>query len=526
MSVGAAIRALVCSVAALLAPAAESFADPWQVGFEPYSSPFTLSSYAYGVAAGDVNGDGRNDIVVGLSGSGEGNTVWVTHQLDRGSWGPPQRLVQVGPYAGALAVLDFDGDGKDDVVEATSAGVQVFRQQDGGLGPAAILPGTEGVYGAVVEVADVNADGRSDVVTDTPVPPAGEESPPSKTTLFLKNPTGSGYTGRDLSADSPQEIRIGDLTGDGRADIVTLVRTDSAIHLFTQRPDGGFDQQLVGLPRPLDATLHLGLGDVTGDGRLDLVTSLEANRPDAGMAVYRQEPGGGLAPPVVYPAYEIPRGARIADMNGDGRADVVTLHGYGDGWTIGVFLQLPSGELDQERLFAAPSCGCFDRDALVVADVSCDGRPDVVVDHPFYVQRQSSSGTSTCDRPPSGASGSPGTAPKSTASPGDSGVFGFRVLTHRTAAFLKRGFRLRAGCAYACVVRAELWLYGGGRSRFAAVSTAHLGPAGRRTMTLRPPRSKRRRASARRHPHLKLRFYVTDAAGALLTARQRSVRLH
>jgi FG-GAP-like repeat/FG-GAP repeat len=513
-------RALGLSVAALLATPAGTFADPWQVGFEPYASPFAVSSYAYGVAVGDLNGDGRNDIVVGLSGSGEGSAVWVAHQLEGGSWSAPERLVQVGPYSGAFAVVDFDGDRKDDVIEATSAGVQVFRQQAGGLGPAEVLPGTEGIYGAVVEVADVNGDGRSDVVTDTPVPPAGEESPPSKTTLFVKNQTGPGYTARDLSGDSPQEVRIGDLTGDGRPDIVTLVRTDSAIHLFTQRPDGGFDQQLVGLPRQLDTTLHLGIGDVTGDARLDLVASLEANRPDAGMAVYRQQPGGGLAPPVAYPAYDVPRGARIADMNGDGRADVVTMHSYYPYSAVGVFLQQPSGDLDDELLFPA-DCECLDRDALAVADVSCDGRPDLVVDVPFYVMRQTTSGRSTCER------GTPDTSAATTPPQGSQsdGAFGYRVLTRHKAAFLKRGFRLRAGCAYACVVRAELWIYHGARSRFAAASVAHLGPAGRRTMTLKPRRSERRRAVARRSPRIEVRFYVTDADGVFLTRRQRTFRL-
>jgi hypothetical protein len=257
---------------------------------------------------------------------------------------------------------------------------------------------------------------------------------------------------------------------------------------------------------------------VTGDGRLDLVTSLEENRPDAGMAVYRQQPGGGLAPPVVYPAYEVPSGAGIADMNGDGRADVVTMHA---GWgATGVFLQLPSGELDEERVFEAPDCGCFDRRALAVADVSCDGRPDLVVDHPFFVMRQVASGKSTCSGSDSSAGTPQAHGPGTPRSADTTGAFGYRILTRHKAAFRDRGFRLRAGCAYACIVRAELWIYHGSHSRFAAASTAHLAAGGRRTMTLKPPRSERRR-----HPHVKLRFYVTDADGVFLTTRQQSIRL-
>ena len=94
-------------------------------------------------------------------------------------------------------------------------------------------------------------------------------------------------------------------------------------------------------------TQGIGVGDVNSDGLNDVVASYGGNRPNAFLAVLTQTGSSTLVGPVSYPSYDIPEPVDVADLDLDGRADVVTLHG---GWSkAGAYLQQLDGTLGNER---------------------------------------------------------------------------------------------------------------------------------------------------------------------------------
>jgi hypothetical protein len=114
---------------------------------------------------------------------------------------------------------------------------------------------------------------------------------------------------------------------------------------------------------------------VTSDGRDDVTMSICGNQPNALLNVFPQA-GGRLGDPVVYSSYDTPDAVAVADMNGDGLGDVVTLHG---GWNrAGVYLQ-EAGALGAENLFPIPYATWYDPKGLDIGDINSDGKPDIVV---------------------------------------------------------------------------------------------------------------------------------------------------
>jgi serine protease len=140
------------------------------------ASPFnpaqatTVGSWPETVVVGDVTGDGRDDVLLATSSYfDEANDykLFVYAQNADGSLAAPARYPTRLAYAdhqgAGLALLDADGDGRLDVALATDAGVQIFRQTaTGALEDAGILPQTTGARHVVA--ADMDADNDADLV--------------------------------------------------------------------------------------------------------------------------------------------------------------------------------------------------------------------------------------------------------------------------------------------------------------------------------------------------------------------------
>ncbi|MBX3056562.1 MAG: PKD domain-containing protein [Anaerolineae bacterium] len=194
---------------------------------------------------------------------------------------------------------------------------------------------------------------------------------------FIQQPNG---TLQSTTYSSPQagwdDIDTGDVNNDGLIDIVKMNGQGQTplLSVFLQNPSGGFYPPV---PYTLSASFRGGVavGDVTGDGLDDVVVAYGGNRPSSKISVFAQTITGTLTLQATYNAFDIPEPVEIADVNLDGRLDVIVAHG---GWVrVGVFLQQANGTLAPYVLYPVPYASHYGPQGLEVGDINNDGAPDV-----------------------------------------------------------------------------------------------------------------------------------------------------
>ena len=243
-----------------------------------------------------------------------------------------------------------------------------------GAGPAQAADGTlfhpyttfnPAPWAESVATGDVTGDGRADVVLTTgPASTAGAYS-----LWVYRQRTDGGLDPvpaqiRTGATSGSMAVTLADLDGDGRLDVA--VATAAGVLVYEQGPDGLGSPVTIDVPGGRD----LEVADVSGDGVDDLVVNT-----DRGVRVWKQTPGGPasgvLGTLTSTPATEVETG----DVTGDGLVDVVTAEGS----TVSVFAQSAGG-------FAAPAAYASGGVApwtgingLAVGDTNGDGRADVHV---------------------------------------------------------------------------------------------------------------------------------------------------
>jgi hypothetical protein len=368
----AAITALAL-VAPLVALAPAAIAAPSQFGAYPL---ITLAASPEAVAIGDVTGDGLADVVLttGYTNSAEDFHLYVLAGQADGTLAAPTSYATAGTYPNrpeTVDVGDVNGDGRVDVVVGLSGlGVQVFAQAaDGTLAAPTFVASADSHR---VAIGAFDGTGRAQV--------AGVGWGTNTVTVFSDTGSGLGATATYAARHGGYEdLEAADVTGDGRTDIVVMSGQSWVpnVSVIAQQAGGGFAAAAeYGVGGNL-LTQGIGVGDVTGDGRLDVVASWGGNSPNGRIGVFAQTGGGTLvAPPTAYQSYDIPAAIDVADVDKDGRLDVVVSH---DGWArIGVYPGLAGGTLGAEQLYPIPSSNGGNPQGLAVGDVTNDGWADIV----------------------------------------------------------------------------------------------------------------------------------------------------
>ncbi len=347
-----------------------------------FAAPVTLATAGLvdAVAVGDVNGDGRADVVftTGYSfGAGQDFKLMVRLQQPDGSLAAAQvmdTLAQYGCPARSVVIGDLNGDGRNDVlVGADGCGIQVFRQgSDGVLRATTFIDST--VSGRL-RLADFNRDGRMDLAS------SGYYGSTLRVWLQASDGTLQLHATPAVEYSSGADLDVGDVNGDGRPDLVSTSVCGIAIVL--QNADGSFAPAVCRAAVPADSVRGVAVGDINGDGRDDIVFTYGGNSAGK-LGVIRQQADGSLGTLATMDNYDIPTQVEIADLNGDGRRDVVVAH---NGWmAITVHLQQADGSLTPAIRYPGPY-GNFNPGAMAVGDVTGDGRVDVVITEALLVQR-------------------------------------------------------------------------------------------------------------------------------------------
>jgi hypothetical protein len=351
-------------------------------GLEPYQA-FATGSSAASVVAADVDGNGRKEAVVVthyVYGDPNNYSLFV-HDFSQGAFAPSVTKIPTGnAYSDseAAAAGDLDGDGTDDVVVATADGIKVFRGSPTGLTATPVVTPTVGAVTDVL-VAELTGDGHPDVLVSVKGPTGGEA------VLLAGQGDGTFAPGQVIGIPRTANpvLAAGDITGDGHDDVVLLWDTARQVEVLTDYsftaggPRGNWDTWS---NTPLTGTAwpdSVAAGDVSGDGRVDVVVTAGGNVPGSQLIVVQTGADGRAELQYPLGSKDIPEPVVVADTDGDHLGDVVTAHG---GWNaVGVYRQKAAGGLADEQLFTAPYASHYEHRGLAVGDVTGDGRPDVLL---------------------------------------------------------------------------------------------------------------------------------------------------
>jgi hypothetical protein len=301
------------------------------------------------VVAGDFSGDGKIDVAVAQNHSDGTATIELYRGAGDGTFASPVTSSSSAEIQ-SMMTGDFNGDGKLDLIVGTIP-------QDFGPAQAKVFLGNGaghflekagaggGDFGQLLAVADLNGDGKLDVLFEGEVQGSGTVS------VLLGNGDGTLTQGSGLSLNTTGDrAAIGDFNGDGKLDLA--VPESFQVDIFLGNGDGSF-QTLV----PYSVACGNGqvqTADLDGDGKLDLT-----------MGSLCVLTGNGDGTFNVGPNYGNGEGETIlADFNGDGNLDVAApgssvffFRGNGDG-TFQPAIQTGSFS----SLGATPAFGDFNRD--------------------------------------------------------------------------------------------------------------------------------------------------------------------
>jgi hypothetical protein len=185
-----------------------------------------------------------------------------------------------------------NGDGRDDIITFTrgdTADVWVALSTGSSFGPSAKWHDFFAVFAEIPAVGDVNGDGRDDIITFTRGPGAEVYVALSDGVRFVQ------YTWRwhDFFAVNDELPGVADVNGDGRDDIVTFTRGSAADVYVALSTGSGFGPGLKWHDNFAIGTEAPGLGDTNGDGRADILTFTRGDLADVFVAT---STGGAFGP--------------------------------------------------------------------------------------------------------------------------------------------------------------------------------------------------------------------------------------
>jgi hypothetical protein len=247
-------------------------------GFAPSPhSPFDTHSYphVHGVAVGDFNGDGKLDVVTDswghdqilmFLGDGRGNLILPGHAFKTGKR-PYQRLRSA----------DFNEDGKPDVVTTDldqNAVTILLGDGRGGLQDAPGSPFLAGGAPWAVAIDDMNRDGKLDLIIIPYAPDVPDPKDVGVTVLLgdgnggFKKMPGSPFS--LAGCEGPDRVATGDINGDGLRDIVVTCGQNDRLMLYLGSRDGGFT---ISAQNVQTGWAGAAVADLTGRGKDDIVVS-------------------------------------------------------------------------------------------------------------------------------------------------------------------------------------------------------------------------------------------------------------
>jgi gliding motility-associated-like protein len=346
-------------------------------------------------AIGDINGDGKPDLAyihfadrvsVRLNSCTSGS-------IPSGSFDPQIELF-TEPNPSGFAIGDIDGDGRKDIIvtNGSASTLSIFRNTtpSGTVGWATFAPKVDiptGGFSQSPAIRDIDGDGKSDIIVANnqyhQVSIFRNMSTPGNIT------TGSFAPKVDFNTGTgPWRVAfdIGDLDGDGKPDLALAYSNTNTVSIFRNTSTPGSITTSSFADKVDFATganpWNVVVGDIDGDGKLDLsVTNFNSNT----VSVFRNTATSGSITAASFATMtEIPTGLQpiytgIADINGDGKPDLVVIRQNSN--TVSIFRNIgTSGSITSASFDPKVDFTSYgNTTSVAIGDLDCDGKPDLFV---------------------------------------------------------------------------------------------------------------------------------------------------
>jgi hypothetical protein len=279
------------------------------------SSSLVMGDHPMSVTAADVNGDGKMDVVCPrINDGGNGTNLSVMTNNGSGSFVTASSPV-VGSSPRWAVAADVNGDDKVDLISANgnANNLTVLTNNGSGGFATASSPGV-GTSPLSVTAADVNGDGKVDLIS--------ANYGTNTLTVLTNNGNGSGGFTTASSPTvglNPHSVTAADVNGDGKVDLISANFAADTLSVLTNDGSGGFVTA---------STLSVGAGprqvavaDINGDGKLDLIS---ANAKTNTLSVLTNNGSGGFVTASTLDVGDTPFSVTAADVNGDGKMDLIS----------------------------------------------------------------------------------------------------------------------------------------------------------------------------------------------------------
>ncbi|HLJ48609.1 MAG TPA: FG-GAP-like repeat-containing protein [Bryobacteraceae bacterium] len=331
-----------------------------------YSAPLVNPTAVSSVAAADFNSDGKPDLAT------SDGSIWLGNGSGQFTLG--SAVVPSGTF---LVAGDFNGDGKQDL--ATSSGV-ALGNGDGSF--RNLVHYADSLTAGYIVAGDFNRDGKLDLAV-APGNPADllTTAPSGPVSILLGNGDGSFHLSATYNGGSqPYAIAAGDFNGDGKLDLAianygaggTLGSDAGGISILLGNGDGTFTAGASFQAGKYPA--HLAAADLNGDGRSDLVIATTTNGTSGAIAVFLGNGDGTFRGQPLIPTTttNFAQWVEVFDPNGDGKPDILESENNG---VVGYFQGNGDGTFQAEISFPAGPNPL----QLLRADFNGDGLPDLAV---------------------------------------------------------------------------------------------------------------------------------------------------
>jgi hypothetical protein len=349
---------IACQTNNLVRVMLNNYSPPSQPRVFGPKTDYTTGNNPQVAAIGDLNVDGKPDLVVANSGNFSGSTVSVLLGAGGGSFGAKTDFA-TGSAPTAVAIGDLNADGIPDLAAScfNVPAVSVLLGTGGGSFGAKTDFAT-GNTPNFVAIGDLNADGKLDLVS--------ANGNVSTVSVLLGTGTGSFGAKTDFATGgSPRCVVIADLNGDGKLDVATANNAGANVSVLLGTGTGslGAKTDFATASNPI----WVAIGDLNADGKPDLAA---ATAGAASVSVLLGTGGGSFGPKTDFAAGGSPQSVAIADLNADGKLDlaiacsgkVAVLNGNGAG-SFAPRTEFPTG---------------FGQNGVAIGDLNGDGLRDLV----------------------------------------------------------------------------------------------------------------------------------------------------